>query len=106
MRSLGPPLLDRVCGSLELGHIYMLRRDGDSLSSSWAMTMLKLVARHIVPASGAVAVPRAVDGAVCEHLAIGAPGDRDCIRDSVALRRFLLDAYKHSFAVTADPTKT
>ena len=54
---LGPPLLDRVCGSLELGHIYMLRRDGDSLSSSWAMTMLKLVARHIVPASGAVAVP-------------------------------------------------
>ena len=43
-----------------------------------------------------------------EHIIVGSPAqaDADVIRDSVALRRFLLDAYKHSFAVTADPTKT
>ena len=51
------------------------------------------------------AEPRAVDGAVFEHLAIGAPGDRDCIRDSVALRSFLLDAFKYSLAASMDQTK-
>ena len=86
---------------------------------------LRPSARHLTRASRAVYDPLTLLAAipVCltrffrpvgkyyggvEHVVVGAPAqaESDVIRDSVALRRFLLDAYKHSFAVTADPTKT
>ena len=37
-----------------------------------------------------------------EHLVIGAKGEKDCIRESVALRSFLLDAFKYSLAASMD----